>query len=108
LKAHGMDIRCARSSALSTPGVCAESTGFSIPANIFTIGSRSFPGNPDFSTGCSPIESIILHEIIHLTRGFAQEQLPASCEASCFGVGAADPVLCRDTDVTGKRHTPGA
>jgi hypothetical protein len=105
LKAHGLDIRCAASAHLQTPGACAESTGFGIPANIFTIGSKAFSGHPDFSAGCgSRLESTILHEIIHLTRGFAQEQLPASCEASCFGFGSADPALCRDIDVNGKRH----
>jgi hypothetical protein len=89
-----------------TPGVCAESTGFYIPANIFTIGSKSFVGHPDSSAGCQPLESTILHEIVHITRGFAQEQLPSSCEASCFGAGGGNPELCRDIDVSGRKHTP--
>jgi hypothetical protein len=106
LTAHGLDIRCRRSANLETPGACAESTGFFIPANIFTLGSKSFAGHPDSSAGCQPMEATILHEIVHLTRGFAQESLPASCEASCFGAGGGDPTLCRDIDVFGKRHAP--
>jgi hypothetical protein len=106
LTAHGLDIRCRRSANLETPGACAESTGFFIPANIFTLGSKSFAGHPDSSAGCQPMEATILHEIVHLTRGFAQESLPGSCEASCFGVGGGDPTLCRDIDVFGKRHVP--
>jgi hypothetical protein len=104
LTAHGLDIRCRRSANLITPGSCAESTGFFIPANIFTLGSLSFPGHPEGDAACQPLESTILHEIVHLTRGFAGEQLPSSCEASCFGVGGGDPVLCRDIDVFGNRR----
>ncbi len=104
LTAHGLDIRCRRSANLETPGACAESTGFFIPANIFTLGSRSFAGHPDSLSGCQPLESTILHEIVHLTRGFAQEPLPSSCEASCFGVGGGNPDLCRDIDVFGRRR----
>ena len=104
LVSHGLDIRCRRSANLVTPGSCAESTGFFIPANIFTLGSSSFSGHPDSSPECQPLESTILHEIVHLTRGFAQESLPFSCEASCFGVGGGDPVLCRDIDVFGNRR----
>lgn len=104
LTAHGLDIRCRRSANLETPGSCAESTGFFIPANIFTLGSSSFSDHPDSSADCQPIESTILHEIVHLTRGFAQESLPSSCEASCFGAGGGDPTLCRDIDVFGKRR----
>jgi hypothetical protein len=104
LRAHGLDVRCRLSANLETPGACAESTGFSIPANIFTLGSGSFSNHPDSDDGCQPIESIILHEIVHLTRGFAGGLLPSSCEASCFGVGGGDPALCRDIDVFGNRH----
>ncbi len=106
LTAHGLDIRCRRSANLQTPGACAESTGFFIPANIFTLGSSSFAGHPDSNAGCQPLESTILHEIVHLTRGFARESLPASCEASCFGAGGGDPTLCRDIDVLGNRPAP--
>lgn len=102
LTAHGLDIRCRRSAAIG--GACAESTGYYIPANIFTLGSKSFPGHPDVSPGCLPLESTILHEIVHLTRGFAEESLPSSCEASCYGAGAGDPSLCRDIDVRGRRR----
>jgi len=107
LTAHGLDIRCRRSLNLETPGACAESTGFFIPANIFTVGSRSFPAHPDALAGCQPLESTMLHEIVHLTRGFAQESLPGACEASCFGVGGGNAVLCRDIDVFGRRVRGG-
>ena len=100
---HGLDLRCRPSASIG--GACADATaGFYTPANMFTIGSKSFPGHPDVSPGCLPLESTILHEIVHLTRGFAAEALPASCEASCYGVGGADPTLCRDTDVRGRRR----
>lgn len=105
LTRNGLDIRCRRSANLETPGVCAEATGFFIPANILTVGSMSFAGHPDSSAGCLPLESTLLHEIVHLTRGFAEESLPASCEASCFGVGGGNATLCRDIDVFGRRAT---
>lgn len=93
LTAHGLDFRCRRSAAIE--GACAESTGFSIPANIITLGSKSFPDHPDVRPGCLPLASTILHEIIHITRGVEGEALPRSCEASCYGVGDAAPDLCK-------------
>jgi hypothetical protein len=109
LTKHGLDIRCALTNNLQTPGACAESTGFFIPANIFTLSSAaSFPTpHPDRNAGCPALASTILHEIVHLTRGFAGESLPDSCENSCFGTARGTPDLCRDIDVTGKRvHNP--
>jgi hypothetical protein len=106
LTSHGLDIRCAASGSLQNAGACAESTGFSIPANIMTVGSKSFPSHPDSSAGCLPLASIILHEIIHLTRGVFPERLPDSCENSCFGVARGTPDLCRDIDVFGRRRPP--
>ncbi len=100
---HGLDIRCRRSAVIG--GACAEATGYSIPANIMTIGSRSFPTHPDSSPGCQPLASTILHEIVHLTRGVYSEGLPASCEASCYGAGSGTPDLCRDINVFGRRVT---
>jgi hypothetical protein len=105
LTAHGLDIRCRRSANIG--GACADATtGFYTPANFFTLGSSSFAGHPDSSPGCQPLASTILHEIVHLTRGFAQEALPLSCEASCFGVGGGNPELCRDIDLFGRRRAP--
>jgi hypothetical protein len=94
LTAHGLDLRCRRSAALGGAGVCAESTGFFQPANIITLGSATFPAHPDVDTVCLPLESTILHEIVHMTRGVFGEQLPRSCEASCYGVGTASSALC--------------
>lgn len=89
LRRNGLDFRCADSANLQTPGACAEATGFSTPANIFTIGTAAIT-----SAGCGPLHSTIMHEIIHVVRGFFGEELPRSCEASCFGQ-AGDPALCR-------------
>ncbi len=96
LKKNGYDIRCADSKAIG--GNCAESTGFPIPANIMTLGTLALPLGK-----CGPLGSTILHEIVHVTRGTFPEALPASCEASCFGVGSASPDLCKNIDVFGKR-----
>lgn len=98
LQAHGLDIRCSRSRAF-----CAETTGFHIPANIFTLGIRAFADDPA-AEGCEGgVPATVLHEIVHLTRGFEGEQLPDSCENSCFGTSRGDPELCRDIDVHGRR-----
>ncbi len=87
---HGLDIRCA---ALAG---CAEATGFSIPANIMTLNTTR--------TNCPPLESSILHEIVHLTRGVFAERLPESCDNSCLGTPrGVPPDLCRDIDVFGRR-----
>lgn len=89
LKKNGLDFHCADSASLQTPGVCAEATGFSIPANIFTIGTAALNAGT-----CGPLASTILHEIIHVVRGQFGEDLPRSCEASCFAQ-SGDPKLCR-------------
>ncbi len=100
LTRHGLDIRCAASSSIDND--CAEATGYFIPANITTLGSRSFPHHPDSSSGCQPLESIVLHEIVHLTRGFYEESLPDSCEVSCFGTSRKESAdLCQSPIVGG-------
>jgi hypothetical protein len=106
LRRNGLDLRCRRSANLENAGACAEATGFFIPANIISLGSSSFAGHPDSAAGCQPLESTILHEIVHITRGFEREQLPLSCEASCFGAGGGDPDLCQNIDVFGRRIAP--
>ena len=83
LKRNGYEIRCQDSNLLRNKGACAESTGFSLPANIMTIGSEALKGT------CGDLSSTMLHEIIHITRGTAGENLNTSCEASCFGFGAS-------------------
>ena len=99
LKKNGYDVRCLDSARLVNAGACAESTGFSIPANILTLGSEAFKGG-----SCGDLASTILHEIIHVTRGRFQEDLSGSCEASCFGFGSASPDLCKNIDVFGNKH----
>jgi hypothetical protein len=89
LTRHGLDFHCDDSANLQTPGVCAEATGFSIPANIFTIGTKALD-----PAACGPLASTILHEIVHVVRGEFGEDLPRSCEASCFGQ-PGDPARCR-------------
>jgi hypothetical protein len=94
LTRHGLDIRCA-----VLANACAEATGFFIPANIMTLNSDR--------TNCPPLESSILHEIIHLTRGIYAEGLPESCDNSCLGTQrGAGPEMCRDIDVFGQRRLP--
>jgi hypothetical protein len=89
LRRGGLDFHCADSDDLDNVGACAEATGFSRPANIFTIGTEALdPGT------CGPLASTILHEIIHIVRGEFGEDLPRSCEASCYGQ-PGDPTRCR-------------
>lgn len=89
LRRNGLDFHCADSASLTNAGACAEATGFSIPANIFTIGTNGLdPGQ------CGPLAATILHEIVHVVRGQFGEDLPESCEASCFNE-PGDPTLCR-------------
>lgn len=101
IQRHGLDFRCRDSANLETPGVCAEATGFSMPANIFTIGTLALD-----ETVCGPLAGTVMHEVIHVVRGAAGEELPRSCELSCFGFdrGGADAELCRDIDVFGRRR----
>lgn len=101
IQRHGLDFRCRDSANLETPGACAEATGFSMPANIFTIGTLALD-----ETVCGPLAGTVMHEIIHVVRGAAGEELPRSCELSCFGFdrGGADAELCRDIDVFGRRR----
>lgn len=94
LRTNGLDLICRRSASIG--GNCARGEGFSTPANQIALGSEGFPGHPDYdASGCGPLASTILHEIIHITRGTFPEALPSSCEASCYGFGSADPALCR-------------
>jgi hypothetical protein len=90
LTRHGLDFHCADSADLENAGACAEATGFSIPANIFTIGTEALT-----SPGCGQLRAVVLHEIVHVVRGTFGEDLPMSCEASCFGIHG-DPTLCRE------------
>jgi hypothetical protein len=89
LTRHGLDFHCADSASLSNVGACAEATGFSIPANIFTIGTNGLD-----AALCGPLAGTVLHEIVHVVRGQFGEDLPESCEASCFNE-PGDPTLCR-------------
>jgi hypothetical protein len=93
LRRHGLDFICRRSASIGNS--CARAEGFPIPANFIALGSASFPHHPDHDASCDPLASTILHEIVHITRGTASEALPASCEASCYGVGTANPALCQ-------------
>lgn len=89
LRRGGLDFHCADSDDLENVGACAEATGFTRPANIFTIGTAALAAGT-----CGPLASTILHEIIHVVRGEFGEDLPRSCEASCYGQ-PGDPTRCR-------------
>jgi hypothetical protein len=89
LRRNGLDFHCAASANLTNVDACAEATGFSIPANIFTIGTNALD-----PAQCGPLAATILHEIVHVVRGQFGEELPRSCEASCFAQ-PGDPALCR-------------
>lgn len=99
LTRHGLDFICRRSASIGDS--CARAEGYFVPANQIAIGSAGFPGHPEYdAAGCGPLASSILHEIVHITRGFYPEALPASCEASCYGFGSASPALCQSPIVT--------
>lgn len=102
IRRHGLDFRCALSANLQNAGACAEATGFSRPANIFTVGDLAVTS----AAACGPLAGTIMHEVIHVVRGAAGEELPRSCELSCFGFdrGGANATLCRDIDVFGRRR----
>lgn len=101
IRRHGLDFRCADSANLQNAGACAEATGFSMPANIFTVGTAALG-----AAACGPLAGTVMHEIIHVVRGAAGEELPRSCELSCFAFdrGGANAELCRDIDVFGRRR----
>jgi hypothetical protein len=47
--------------------------------------------------GCGPLESTILHELVHHCRG-KEEKVPEACEASCFKYNPykrANPCDCK-------------
>ena len=51
LTKNGFEFRAANSARLQNPGACAESTGFSTPANIATLGTAALQGD------CGPLGS---------------------------------------------------
>ena len=55
---------------------------------------------------CGPLESTILHEVVHLTelRLIEHGDLAGACEASCFGWGSGDPTKCNEETLV--RHGP--
>jgi Domain of unknown function (DUF4157) len=55
---------------------------------------------------CGPLESTILHEVVHLTemRLIEHGDLADACEASCFGYGSGDPTKCSEETLV--RHGP--
>lgn len=57
---------------------------------------------------CGPLESTILHEVVHLAelRLIEHGELADACEASCFGWGGGDPAKCNEETLV--RHGPRA
>jgi len=52
---------------------------------------------PALEASCGPLESTILHEVVHMTEWalFGHGDLAGACEASRYGFGAGDPDKCR-------------
>lgn len=82
-KFNGLDINCKQ----DTNKGCGEAASYFSPVNIFPAA---------LATGCGPLESTILHEVVHLTEWepWGHRSLAAACEASCFGWGSGDPSQC--------------
>jgi hypothetical protein len=57
---------------------------------------------------CGPLESTILHEVVHLAelRLIEHGGLADACEAACFGWGGGDPAKCNEETLV--RHGPRA
>jgi hypothetical protein len=71
---------------------------------VFSHTANLFPDS--LTATCGPLESTILHEVVHLTevRLWGHGDLAGACEASCFGWGSGDPAKC--TDEGKVRHGP--
>ena len=82
-KFNGLDINCKQ----DTNKGCGDATSYFSPVNIYPAALAS---------GCGPLESTILHEVVHLTEWepWGHRSLAAACEASCFGWGSGDPSQC--------------
>lgn len=80
----GLTVRCGQ----GTNKPCGTASRYaSSTVNIF----------PDALTArCGPLESTILHEVIHLLEWapFGHGELADACEKSCFGFGSGDPAKC--------------
>ena len=89
----GLDIRC--NQFLFNCAECGPT------AAIITLGAKSFPPPPEgherSEPGCQTLRSTILHEMVHCVLGEGGEQMPDSCENSCFGTNRGEgPERCRN------------
>ena len=82
-----LDIDCEQGDADSP---CGQASRY------FTETINIYPPALNSST-CGPLESTILHEVVHLTewRLFGHGELADACEMSCFGYGTGDASKCK-------------
>lgn len=83
---NGLQIDCEQ----DTNGPCGRASRY------FTQTVNIFPPSLNHSR-CGPLESTILHEIVHLTewRLFSHGDLAGDCEKSCFGFGSGNASKCK-------------
>jgi hypothetical protein len=85
LQNFGMNIFCRKPAEMDAgPGGCAEATEGT--GNIY-LSSIAFSQNSNFSPVCAGgnLADVLLHETVHISVPAQFEQLPRSCENSCFG-----------------------
>ncbi len=81
---NGLTIKCNQ----GTGNPCGRANRFfSSTVNLYPDAMNAI---------CGPLESTILHEVIHLTEWapFGHGPLAAGCEKSCFGFGSGDAAKC--------------
>lgn len=81
---NGLTIKCNQ----GTGNPCGRANRFfSSTVNLYPDAMNAI---------CGPLESTILHEVIHLTEWapFGHGPLAAGCEKSCFGYGTGDAAKC--------------
>jgi hypothetical protein len=91
-----LTVDCEQGSAGSPCGMAWRFLSHTV--NIYP---KALPGG-----SCGPLESTILHEVVHLTelRLIEHGDLADACEASCFGYGSGDPTKCSEETLV--RHGP--
>jgi hypothetical protein len=103
LKQFGLKIFCKQPKEMELgEEECAESS----PDGQVNLSSNTFSQNPNFSQLCAGgnLADVMLHEIMHATLGAQTEELPRSCENSCFGNDRGQgPELCANPKAANTR-----